>query len=105
MPIDRRSRSSTEAGQLKHSRSELSGEPGAVHWAGRSRLQPFRRFAQLIRGHLDGILAWTTLKVSNSALAGLNNAVKAISHRAYGYRTVDAYITAIWHGLGDLPLE
>jgi len=76
-----------------------------LRWAGRSRLQPFRRFARLIRGHLDGILAWTTLRVSNSALEGLNNAVKAISHRAYGYRTVHTYITAIWNGLGDLPLE
>jgi transposase len=76
-----------------------------LRWASRSRLQPFRRFARLIRSHLDGILAWTTLKVSNSALEGLNNAVKVISHRAYGYRRADTYITAIWHVLGDLPLE
>ncbi len=38
-------------------------------------------------------------------LEAMNNNVKAVSHRAHGYRTVDTYITAIWHGLGDLPLE
>jgi transposase len=36
----------------------------------------------------------TTLRVSTGALEALNNNVKAISHRAHGYRTVDTYITA-----------
>ena len=54
---------------------------------------------------LDGILAWTQVRVSNGALEGMNNKVKVVSHRAYGYRTTETYITAIWHGCGDLPLE
>jgi transposase len=74
-------------------------------WALHSRLAPFVRFARLIRTHLDGILAWTRLRVSNGALEGMNNKVKVVSHRAYGFRTIDTYITAIWHGCGDLPLE
>jgi transposase len=74
-------------------------------WASHSRLYPFKRFARMIREHLDGILAWTQLRVSNSALEGMNNKVKAVSHRAFGYRTTKTYITAIWHGCGDLPLE
>jgi transposase len=74
-------------------------------WASHSRLTPFTRFARMIREHLDGILAWTQLRVSNGALEGMNNKVKVVSHRAYGYRTTETYITAIWHGCGDLPLE
>ncbi|MBZ5637442.1 MAG: ISL3 family transposase [Acidobacteriia bacterium] len=74
-------------------------------WASHSRLQPFKKFARMIREHLDGILAWTQLRVSNGALEGMNNKVKVVSHRAYGYRTTQTYITAIWHGCGDLPLE
>ena len=58
----------------------------------------------MIRSHLDGILVWTRLRISNAALEGMNNKVKAISHRAYGFRKVEIYITAIWHGCGDLPL-
>jgi transposase len=74
-------------------------------WASHSRLNPFKRFARMIRQHLDGILTWTQLRVSNGALEGMNNKVKAVSHRAFGYRTTETYITAIWHGCGDLPLE
>jgi transposase len=73
-------------------------------WASHSRLEPFVKFARMIRGHLDGILRWTKLRVANGALEGMNNKVKIVSHRAYGYRTVATYITAIWHGCGALPL-
>lgn len=74
-------------------------------WASHSRLEPFKRFAKMIRAHLDGILAWTRLRVSNGALEGMNNKVKAVSHRAFGFRKPESYITAIWHCCGDLPLE
>jgi transposase len=73
-------------------------------WASHSRLQPFVDFARMIRQHRDGILAWTRLHVSNGALEGLNNKVKAVSHRAYGFRNTDTFITAIWHSCGNLPL-
>lgn len=56
-------------------------------WASHSRLEPFRRFARMIRSHLDGILAWSRLWISNAALEGMNNKVKTVSHRAYGFRT------------------
>lgn len=42
-------------------------------WASQSRLQPFEKFARTIREHLDGILAWTQLRVSNGALEGMDN--------------------------------
>jgi len=74
-------------------------------WAAHSRLEPFVRFARLIREHLDGVLAWTRLRVANGALEGMNNKVKVVSHRAYGFRTTETYINAIWHGCGQLPLE
>lgn len=73
-------------------------------WASHSRLEPFKRFGAMIRERLDGVLAWTKLGVSNAALEGMNNKVKIVSHRAYGFRKPDTYITAIWHACGDLPL-
>lgn len=76
-----------------------------LRWASRSRLEPFVRFARMIRKHIDGILSWTKLRVANGALEGMNNKVKVVSHRAFGYRKVDTYITAIWHACGDLPLS
>jgi transposase len=73
-------------------------------WASHSRLEPFKVFARLIRKHLDGVLAWTRLRLTNGALEGMNNKVKLVSHRSYGFRNDDRYIEAIYHNCGRLPL-
>jgi transposase len=73
-------------------------------WASHSRLEPFKAFARLVRQHLDGILAWTRLRITNGALEGMNNKVKLVSHRSYGFRNDDRYIEAIYHNCGRLPL-
>jgi len=72
--------------------------------ASHSRLKPFQKLARTLRAHLAGILVWTTLRVSNGALEGMNNKVKIISHRAYGYRTTWTYIANIYHCCSALPL-
>jgi len=72
--------------------------------ASHSRLAPFKKLANTIRTHRDGILAWTTLRVTNGALEGMNNKVKAISHRAFGFRTTWTYIANIYHCCAELPL-
>ena len=73
-------------------------------WASHSRLAPFQEFARMIRKHRAGILAWTKLRITNGALEGMNNKVKLVSHRSYGFRNDDRYIEAIYHNCGDLPL-
>jgi transposase len=72
--------------------------------AGQSRLQPFQKPARLLRTHLDGVLVWTKLRVSNGALAGRHNKVKVIGHRAYGSRTTWTYSANIYHWCAGLPL-
>jgi transposase len=72
--------------------------------ASHSRLEPFKKLARMLRAHLDGVLVWTKLRVSNGALEGMNNKVKVISHRAYGYRTTWTYIANIYHCCAALPL-
>ena len=73
-------------------------------WAMRSRLEPVKRFARMINAHLPGIIAWTRVRVSNGALEGMNNKVKVIAHRAYGFRKAETYIAAIYHCCAELPL-
>ncbi len=73
-------------------------------WASHSRLEPMKKFAKMIRRHLDGILAWTKLRISNGALEGMNNKVKLVSHRAFGFRNVDNYIANIFHCCANLPI-
>ncbi len=72
--------------------------------ASHSRLVPMKELAKTIRTHLEGILAWTKLRVTNGALEGMNNKVKVISHRAFGFRTTWTYIANIYHCCAELPL-
>jgi transposase len=59
----------------------------------RSRLQPFKKFVSMLRSHLDGILPWTTLRLSNGAV-----------HRSFGFRSANHFIAAIYHCCARLPL-
>ena len=68
-----------------------------MHSAMRSRLEPFKRLVRMLRDHLDGVLAWTRLRLSNGALEGMNNKIKLVSHRAFGFRRVAHYVVAIHH--------
>jgi transposase len=74
-------------------------------WATHSRLQPMIEFARLVKDHLPGLLAWTKLRISNGALEGMNNKVKLVSHRSFGFRKPDYFIAAIYHCCADLPLN
>jgi len=75
-----------------------------IRSAMRSKLEPFKKFAQMLRSHLDGILPWTKIRVSNAAVEGMNNKIKSISHRSFGFRTAENFIAAIYHCCGRLPL-
>jgi transposase len=70
----------------------------------RSKLGPFKKFASMLRSHLDGILPWTKIRLSNGAVEGMNNKIKSISHRSFGFRTAENFIAAIYHCCARLPL-
>jgi transposase len=70
----------------------------------RSRLDPFKRFVRMLRSHLDGVLPWTQIRLSNAAVEGMNNKIKSISHRSFGFRTAKNFIAAIYHCCARLPL-
>jgi len=73
-------------------------------WATHSRLKPMRDFAWMIRRHQDDILNYFKARIDNGAVEALNNKAKAISHRAYGYRTSETFKLALLHGMGKLPM-
>jgi transposase len=70
----------------------------------RSKLEPFKKFVRMLRSHLDGVLAWTKIRLSNGAVEGMNNKIKAISHRSFGFRNAETFIAAIYHCCARLPL-
>jgi transposase len=57
----------------------------ALKW---QRLAPFRKFAAMVDSHWDGIEAYCREenKVPLGFVEGLNNKIRAIQRRAYGYR-------------------
>jgi transposase len=70
----------------------------------RSKLEPFKKFVQMLRSHLNGVLAWTKTRLSNGAVEGTNNKIKSISHRSFGFRSGKHFIAAIYHCCARLPL-
>jgi len=58
--------------------------------ASRSRLDPFIRLAKTITRHRDGILAAIRLGITNARTEALNNKVRLITRRAYGFHSADA---------------
>jgi transposase len=86
------------------------------HWAGafmdywttramRSRLEPMKKVARMLRSHESLILNWFKARgeVSSGAVEGLNNKIRVVTRRAYGFRTFKAMETALYHNLGRLP--
>jgi transposase len=88
----------------------------SVLWAGafldywcfralRSRLEPMQRIAKMLRAHEPLILNWFRAKgeISNGAVEGLNNKIRVVTRRSYGFRTYKAMEIALYHNLGRLP--
>jgi transposase len=52
------------------------------------RLEPYRKFAAMIERHWDGIASYCLPenKVSLGLVEGLNNKIRVLQRRAYGYR-------------------
>ncbi len=71
----------------------------------RSRLEPMKKIARMIRVHKPLILNWFAARdeVSLGAVEGLNNKLKASIRTSYGFRTPKAIKIMLYHKLGALP--
>jgi len=71
-------------------------------WAERSRLDPIRAFAGMVRSHWDGILRWATSRISNGILEATASLIQAAKRRARGYRTTQNLIAMAYLIAGKL---
>jgi len=71
----------------------------------RSRIEPMKKIARMLRSKRDLILNWFRAegKLSAGIVEGFNNRLKLITRKSYGFRTQEAYETALYHNLGALP--
>ena len=77
---------------------------GWYSWAIRSRLEPMKRVARMVKAHLDGVLNAIERGVTNARLEGINSVIQWLEKSARGYRNRDRFRTAIYFHLGGLDL-
>jgi transposase len=71
----------------------------------RSRLEPMKKIARIDRNHRPLILNWFRARgqVSAGAVEGLDDKLKLVARKSYGFRTADVAKLALLHDLGQLP--
>ena len=86
------------------------------YWAGRflrewctkalrSRIEPMKKVARMLRSHAGLLLNWFRAKgtMSSGSVEGLNYNAKLTMRKAYGFQTLRGVKIALYHRLGDLP--
>jgi len=69
-----------------------------------SRLEPFLRLAQTITKHRQGILAAIRLGITQGRTEALNNKVRLITRRAYGFHSAKAALALVLLTCGPITL-
>lgn len=71
----------------------------------RSRLEPMKKVARMLRGHRELLMNWFRAKgaISAGIVEGFNNKAKLTIRKAYGFRSFRTAEIALYHTLGKLP--
>ena len=77
-------------------------------WVGRvmrSRLEPMKQVARMLRGHRPLLLNWFRARkaISNGVVEGLNLKAKLTMRKAYGFSEYSFVELALYHTMADLP--
>ena len=74
-------------------------------WAIRSRLQPVKRVARMLKSRLKNILSWFRHPISNATAEGFNSRIQLIKSNARGFRNFANYRTRILFFCGKRKLK
>jgi transposase len=71
----------------------------------RSRIEPMKRVARMLRRHRPLLLNWFRARgeISAAVVEGFNNKAKLTTRKAYGFRSYRCVEIALYHTLGQLP--
>ncbi len=71
----------------------------------RSKIQPMKDVARMLRGHRELLLNWFRAKgqLSSGVVEGFNTKAKLTSRKSFGFRTFRGAQIALYHSLGALP--
>jgi transposase len=76
-----------------------------IAWAVRSRLKPFVKLAKTIKKYRDGILAFFKTRLTNGRAEGINNKLRAIARRAFGFHSAEALCAMLFLCCGGIVLN
>lgn len=74
------------------------------NWAIRSRLEPIKKTARMIKHHLDGILLAARENITNASAEGMNTSIQKLKAIAHGFRNRARFRNAIYFHHGGLDL-
>ena len=73
-------------------------------WAIRSRLEPIKKVARMVKRHEYGILNAILPRVTNARSAGMSSRIQWIKYTARGFRNRERFRDAIYFHLGGLDM-
>jgi transposase len=74
-------------------------------WAMRSRLAPFKKLAQTVKSHWDGILAYFPQRITSAAIEAINGIIQTARRRARGFRNFENLKAICYWMAGRLDLQ
>ena len=74
-------------------------------WAIRSRLEPVKKVARMIKKHLGNLLTYFEHRVTNAVSEGLNSRIQSLKSAARGFRSFAHYRVRILFYCGGLELD
>jgi len=78
---------------------------GWYGWAIRSRLEPMKKVARMLKRHLPGLMSYFNHGVTNALSEGFNSKIQSIKSAARGFRSFKNYRLRILFYCGKLDLN
>lgn len=78
---------------------------GWYGWAMRSRLEPIKKVARMLKTHLPGLMSYFNHYVTNALSEGFNSKIQSIKSAARGFRSFKNYRLRILFYCGKLDLD
>lgn len=73
-------------------------------WAIRSRLEPIKAKARMLKKHLSNIMTYFKHRISNAASEGMNSKIQTVKANARGYRSFNGFRNSILFYCGGLNM-
>ena len=71
----------------------------------RSRIEPVKQVARMLKTHLDNILTYFTHRITNAISEGINSKVQTVQSNARGFHTFNSYRISVLFFCGKLQLK